>query len=137
MSPTRKQNTEVPAATLPYLSEGNWSHKIVTKQFCRATTEPIPRVNSIKKNNMANNWGTNSNLAIASGYEMNARPVPLLMTERMSSTPRLCARFPRMPKIVMPEIKLVHVSNDVTISASLERQAERINSALPSRVRAQ
>lgn len=31
----------------------------------------------------------------------------------------------------MPEIKLVHVSNDVTMSASLEKQAQHMNSALP------
>lgn len=68
---------------------------------------------------MANNCGTNSNLAIASGYDINANPVPLLITPRISSTPRLCAKLPRIPKIVIPDIKLVNVSNDVTMSASL------------------
>lgn len=63
--------------------------------------------------------GKNSNLLIASGYEMNANPVPLRTTLEISSKFRLCARLPRMPKIVMPAIRLVNVSSVVTINTSL------------------
>lgn len=65
-------------------------------------------------------WGTNVNLEIASGYEINAKPLPpLLMTFPMSVSPTLWARFPRIPKIVKPPSKLVNVSSVVTIIASL------------------
>lgn len=63
--------------------------------------------------------GKNWNLLIASGYETNAKPVPLLTTFDMSSIFILCAKLPKIPKIVIPAIKLVNVSNVVTINTSL------------------
>lgn len=52
---------------------------------------------------------------------MNANPVPLRTTLEISSKFKLCARLPRMPKIVMPAIRLVNVSSVVTINTSLMR----------------
>lgn len=56
---------------------------------------------------------------MASGYDINANPVPLLTTFEMSLTPRLCARLPRIAKMVNPAKRLVNVSKVVTITASL------------------
>lgn len=56
---------------------------------------------------------------MASGYEMKAKPAPLFTTAEISSTFMLKARLPKMPKIVMPAIRLVNVSNVVTINTSL------------------
>lgn len=50
---------------------------------------------------------------------MKAKPVPLLTTLSIFSYPRLWARFPNIPNIVNPDNKLVNVSSDVTIRASL------------------
>lgn len=50
---------------------------------------------------------------------MNASPVPLSTTLEISSKPSEKAKFPKMPKIVIPAIILVTVSNVVTISTSL------------------
>lgn len=106
----------------------------------------MPRMNSMKKNNTANTYGVhlnciklncrnihettyslgsqltcgkNSNLLIASGYEMKANPAPLLTTLEISSICMLWAKLPRMPNIVMPAIRLVNVSKVVTINTSL------------------
>lgn len=51
---------------------------------------------------------------------MKAKPVPLLTTFDMSSIFMLCAKLPKIPKIVIPAIKLVNVSNVVTINTSLK-----------------
>lgn len=67
--------------------------------------------------------GRYSNLLIASGYEINAKPVPLLTTFDISSICILCAKLPKIPKIVIPAIKLVNVSNDVTIITSLKTRS--------------
>lgn len=56
---------------------------------------------------------------MASGYEMKAKPVPLFTTLEMSSIFMLYAKLPKIPKIVMPAIKLVNVSSVVTINTSL------------------
>lgn len=50
---------------------------------------------------------------------MNAKPVPLLTTFDISSICILYAKLPNIPNIVMPAIKLVNVSNVVTINTSL------------------
>lgn len=50
---------------------------------------------------------------------MKAKPVPLLTTFDMSSIFILYAKLPKIPKIVIPAIKLVNVSNVVTINTSL------------------
>lgn len=50
---------------------------------------------------------------------MNAKPVPLLTTFDISSIFILCAKLPKIPNIVIPAIKLVNVSNVVTINTSL------------------
>lgn len=65
-------------------------------------------------------WGTTSIFEMASGYEINASPDPLFTTLEISVTPKLWAKLPRMAKIVMPPNKLVNVSIEVTITASLE-----------------
>lgn len=57
---------------------------------------------------------------MASGYDMNANPVPLLTTVEISVVFRLYARLPRIPKMVVPARRLVKVSKVVTIMASLE-----------------
>lgn len=62
--------------------------------------------------------GAKSKRAIASGYEINARPVPPFTTDPMSSVPSSCAKCPRMPKIVNPANREVNVSREVTIVAS-------------------
>lgn len=59
---------------------------------------------------------------MASGYEMNASPVPERTTFEMSSIFMLYAKLPKIPKIVIPAIKLVNVSNVVTINTSLNFQ---------------
>lgn len=51
---------------------------------------------------------------------MKAKPVPLLTTSPTFSIPKLCAKFPSMANMVKPPIKLVRVSIDVTIIASLD-----------------
>lgn len=63
--------------------------------------------------------GTDSNLAIASGYEMKASPVPPDLTTSLTSTPILCAKFPKIPKIIVPAKRDVNVSKRETTSASL------------------
>lgn len=57
---------------------------------------------------------------MASGYDMNANPVPLLTTVEISVVFRLYARLPRIPKMVVPARRLVKVSKVVTIIASLK-----------------
>ena len=56
---------------------------------------------------------------MASGYDIKAKPVPLRTTSSILLTFKLCAKFPNIPNIVMPAIKLVTVSKLVTIIASL------------------
>lgn len=63
--------------------------------------------------------GTASNLAIASGYDMNARPVPPPPMTSATSTFNSCAKFPSIPNIVAPASSDVNVSNVVTTKASL------------------
>jgi hypothetical protein len=68
---------------------------------------------------MLQTCGTISNLAIASGYETKARPVPPCTTFAISVILSSCIRFPKMENIVQPARILVNVSSVVTIMASL------------------
>lgn len=64
--------------------------------------------------------GTWVNLDIASGYEMNAKPVPPPAASTwLGGTPITKARLPRIPNMVTPDSNDVKVSNVVTTSASL------------------
>lgn len=52
--PAKKPNIDVTAATWAYFKLRNWSHSTVTTTFCNATTDPMPNMNNMKKNNTAN-----------------------------------------------------------------------------------
>ena len=57
---------------------------------------------------------------MASGYEINAKPVPPDLTTSGTSTFILWARLPKMPKMIRPERHEVKVSRVVTTMASLK-----------------
>jgi hypothetical protein len=129
------------------MRRGNWSQTIVIIPPVREVAEPTPSVKSIRKNNTANNyktnecnrftnqshvlvnkyecitltytWGTQSNLEIASGYEMNASPGPDLATTDIS-TSNSFAKLPRIAKIVNPASNEVKVSIKLMMRASLK-----------------
>lgn len=65
--------------------------------------------------------GTESNLAIASGYDINASPVPPELITSPTSTFNSYAKFPRIPNMVAPANSEVNVSNVVTTNASLQK----------------
>lgn len=99
------------------------------KIVLQITTNILCQRNHVKINTKlfnVKNWeyivftcGTALNFAIASGYDINANPVPLRTTSSILLMFRLCAKLPRIPNIVMPAIRLVTVSRLVTIIASL------------------
>lgn len=59
-----------------------------------------------------------SNLLIASGYDIKAK-FQLELTTVCRSFPVCSDKYPKIPKIVKPAIKLVIISIEVTIRASL------------------
>lgn len=84
---------------------------------------PMPRMNSMTKNNTAQRLG-NGIRATASGYAMKARPAPLLITSSIGM-PIWRARNPIMEKITNPaKIDVARFVN-VTIIASLREVKEK------------
>lgn len=79
----------------------------------------LPNTKSMKKKSTANNCGNNLNFAIASGYEMKAKPAPPFTTFDMSLVFVSNARLPSIPKMTQPASIEVHESIVVTIMTSL------------------
>lgn len=71
-----------------------------------------------KKKMVEHTCGAKSKRAIASGYEIKAKPGPPITTDPISSVPNSCAKWPKIPNIVKPANIEVKVSNDATIVAS-------------------
>lgn len=75
--------------------------------------------------------GTASNFEMASGYDMNAKPLPPELITWSTSTPNSCAKFPKIPKIVVPASREVNVSRVVTTKASLRNGNKSLHKILP------
>lgn len=61
------------------------------------------------------------NLLMASGYDIKAK-FQLELTTDSISFPVCSDKYPKIPKIVNPAIKLVNISIEVTIRASLNHE---------------
>lgn len=89
------------------------------------TLLPIPRTRSIKKNSTAKACGSSLNFAIASGYEIKAKPAPPFTTLAISEVFVSYAKFPRMPNIMQPAKIDVTESTLVIIMTSLEVREQK------------
>lgn len=86
----------------------------------------LPNTNSMKKKSTENKCGRYLNFAIASGYEMNAKPAPPFTTLEMSVVFVSSARLPSMAKITQPASIEVQESIVVTIMTSLCNEKGRV-----------
>lgn len=57
---------------------------------------------------------------MASGYEINAKPVPPVFITSWTSTFSLSAKCPKIPNIVVPDSSDVNVSNKFAMRESLK-----------------